>query len=42
MMRSSLVKSCGQILSSEGYTVFTEGRGKSALDKFAGIVQTWC
>jgi DNA-binding NtrC family response regulator len=27
-----LVKSCGQILSSEGYTVFTEGRGKSALD----------
>ncbi|HEU0299983.1 MAG TPA: sigma-54 dependent transcriptional regulator [Longimicrobium sp.] len=27
-----LVKSCGQILSSEGYTVFTEGRGKSALE----------
>jgi DNA-binding NtrC family response regulator len=27
-----LVKSCGQILSSEGYTVYTEGRGKSALD----------
>ncbi|HST58586.1 MAG TPA: sigma-54 dependent transcriptional regulator [Longimicrobium sp.] len=27
-----LVKSCGQILSSEGYTVFTEGRGKNALD----------
>jgi DNA-binding NtrC family response regulator len=27
-----LVKSCGQILSSEGYTVFTEGRGKIALD----------
>lgn len=27
-----LVKSCGQILSSEGYTVHTEGRGKSALD----------
>jgi len=27
-----LVKSCGQILSSEGYTVFTEGRGKNALE----------
>ena len=27
-----LVKSCGQILSSEGYTVYTEGRGKNALD----------
>jgi DNA-binding NtrC family response regulator len=27
-----LVKSCGQILSSEGYTVHTEGRGRSALD----------
>ncbi|HEX6040394.1 sigma-54 dependent transcriptional regulator [Longimicrobium sp.] len=27
-----LVKSCGQILSSEGYTVHTEGRGKNALD----------
>ncbi|MDB4948803.1 MAG: sigma-54 factor interaction protein [Gemmatimonadetes bacterium] len=27
-----LVKSCGQILSSEGYTVFTEGRGRNALD----------
>jgi DNA-binding NtrC family response regulator len=27
-----LVKSCGQILSSEGYTVQTEGRGKSALE----------
>ena len=27
-----LVKSCGQILSSEGYSVFTEGRGKNALD----------
>jgi DNA-binding NtrC family response regulator len=27
-----LVKSCGQILSSEGYTVQTEGRGKNALE----------
>jgi DNA-binding NtrC family response regulator len=27
-----LVKSCGQILSSEGYTVLTEGRVKSALE----------
>ncbi|HEX2207647.1 MAG TPA: sigma-54 dependent transcriptional regulator [Longimicrobium sp.] len=27
-----LVKSCGQILSSEGYTVYTEGRGKNALE----------
>jgi DNA-binding NtrC family response regulator len=27
-----LVKSCGQILSSEGYTVYTEGRGRNALD----------
>src|SRR5215213_6454422 len=27
-----LVKSCGQILSSEGYTVHTEGRGKNALE----------
>jgi len=27
-----LVKSCGQILSSEGYTVFTEGRGRNALE----------
>jgi DNA-binding NtrC family response regulator len=27
-----LVKSCGQILSSEGYTVHTEGRGRSALE----------
>ena len=27
-----LVKSCGQILSSEGYTVHTEGRGRNALD----------
>jgi DNA-binding NtrC family response regulator len=27
-----LVKSCGQILSSEGYTVYTEGRGRTALD----------
>jgi DNA-binding NtrC family response regulator len=27
-----LVKSCGQILSSEGYTVHTEGRGKMALE----------
>ncbi|HVG44953.1 MAG TPA: sigma-54 dependent transcriptional regulator [Longimicrobium sp.] len=27
-----LVKSCGQILASEGYTVFTEGRGRNALD----------
>jgi DNA-binding NtrC family response regulator len=27
-----LVKSCGQILSSEGYTVYTEGRGKGAMD----------
>ena len=27
-----LVKSCGQILSSEGYSVYTEGRGKNALD----------
>ncbi len=23
-----LVKSCGQILSREGYTIFTEGRGR--------------
>jgi DNA-binding NtrC family response regulator len=27
-----LVKSCGQILSSEGYTVYTEGRGRNALE----------
>jgi DNA-binding NtrC family response regulator len=27
-----LVKSCGQILASEGYTVFTEGRGRNALE----------
>jgi DNA-binding NtrC family response regulator len=27
-----LVKSCGQILSSEGYTVLSEGRGRAALD----------
>ena len=27
-----LVKSCGQILSSEGYTVLTEGRGRTALE----------
>ncbi|HEX8905652.1 MAG TPA: sigma-54 dependent transcriptional regulator [Longimicrobiaceae bacterium] len=27
-----LVKSCGQILSSEGYSVHTEGRGRNALD----------
>jgi DNA-binding NtrC family response regulator len=27
-----LVKSCGQILASEGYTVHTEGRGRNALD----------
>jgi DNA-binding NtrC family response regulator len=27
-----LVKSCGQILSSEGYAVLSEGRGKNALD----------
>ena len=27
-----LVKSCGQILSSEGYTVHTEHRGKTALE----------
>jgi DNA-binding NtrC family response regulator len=27
-----LVKSCGQILSGEGYTVYTEGRGRNALD----------
>jgi DNA-binding NtrC family response regulator len=27
-----LVKSCGQILSSEGYTVYTEGRGRTALE----------
>jgi DNA-binding NtrC family response regulator len=27
-----LVKSCTQILSSEGYTVFSEGRGRNALD----------
>jgi DNA-binding NtrC family response regulator len=27
-----LVKSCAQILSSEGYHVFTEGRGRNALD----------
>ena len=27
-----LVKSCGQILGSEGYQVYTEGRGKAALD----------
>ena len=27
-----LVKSCGQILSSEGYAVQTEGRGKNALE----------
>ena len=27
-----LVKSCGQILASEGYTVYTEGRGRNALD----------
>ena len=27
-----LVKSCGQILSSEGYTVYQEGRGRNALD----------
>jgi DNA-binding NtrC family response regulator len=27
-----LVKSCSQILSSEGYTVHAEGRGRSALD----------
>ncbi|HEX5724985.1 MAG TPA: sigma-54 dependent transcriptional regulator [Longimicrobiaceae bacterium] len=27
-----LVKSCAQILSSEGYTVLTEGRGRNALD----------
>ncbi len=27
-----LVKSCAQILSNEGYTVYTEGRGRNALD----------
>jgi DNA-binding NtrC family response regulator len=27
-----LVKSCGQILASEGYTVYTEGRGRNALE----------
>jgi len=27
-----LVKSCGQILSSEGYNVVTEGRGRNALE----------
>ncbi|MDQ3389387.1 MAG: sigma-54 dependent transcriptional regulator [Gemmatimonadota bacterium] len=27
-----LVKSCAQILSSEGYGVYTEGRGRNALD----------
>ncbi|HEX8394877.1 MAG TPA: sigma-54 dependent transcriptional regulator [Longimicrobium sp.] len=27
-----LVKSCGQILSSEGYTILTEGRGRAALE----------
>jgi len=27
-----LVKSCAQILSSEGYHVYTEGRGRNALD----------
>jgi DNA-binding NtrC family response regulator len=27
-----LVKSCNQILSSEGYTVLTEGRGRAALE----------
>ena len=27
-----LVKSCAQILSSEGYTIHTEGRGRNALD----------
>lgn len=27
-----LVKSCGQILSSEGYTIFKEGRGRNALE----------
>ncbi len=27
-----LVKSCGQILSSEGYSVLTEGRGRNALE----------
>jgi DNA-binding NtrC family response regulator len=27
-----LVKSCGQILSSEGYAVHTEGRGRAALE----------
>jgi DNA-binding NtrC family response regulator len=27
-----LVKSCAQILSSEGYTIYTEGRGRHALD----------
>ena len=27
-----LVKSCGQILASEGYNVFTEGRGRNALE----------
>ena len=27
-----LVKSCGHILGSEGYQVYTEGRGKAALD----------
>ena len=27
-----LVKSCTQILSSEGYTVFSEGRGRNAMD----------
>ena len=26
-----LVKSCSQILSSEGYTVYSEGRGRNAL-----------
>jgi DNA-binding NtrC family response regulator len=27
-----LVKSCGQILSSEGYAVYSEGRGRNALE----------